>query len=607
MEARKKRNIKPGNELDHLFPTSEGENKTIRRNASVSDTVAFIPKVVQETLNQTEAIARKLKGSSVYETCSNIWHFVYGHINYKKDQEGYEQIRSPARVWRDRFSGVDCDCYSTFISSVLTNLGISHKLRITKYWKDYFQHIYPVVQNGGREIIIDCVTDKFNYEVPYSEKKDYPMDLQYLNGFDGDGMEGLGKVIKRNLSKKRFAPMKTSKKAAGLLSKIKAKKAAKSNQTPPTSSPSSVPAVKKKKKGFLKKIVSKINKINPATILLRNGVLASMKLNIKNVAKRLRWSYLTPEQAAAKGILPDKYQKLVATRQKLENIFSVAGGKVSNLKKAILGGKGNKDKAVNGLGMLPAFDYSDYMNVNTPLNQLLGQEMYYSENVEGMEGLGELGEPITLTSVAAAAGVIAGIVGALKQIGDIFGGKGKESADFDESKTNAPENNVNTSNVDTTSQTPVVNNTSLPNSTGESSNEGGDYDYGNNNSGAVVNTSSTNSSTSTEMDESNEDDQNALVPTGTGVQTNTDTGAKQPTDKQSFWDKNKTWLKPVAIGAGSLTLVAIGFHLLKAKKPPNNSPSHSLSGVPGKKKKKHHRKSKHGKSKHKQKQAIALL
>ena len=89
MEATKKRNIKNEAEYDKLFPKSEGDNKTIRRNANVSHTVSFIPKVVSETLNQTEAIARRLKGSSVYETCSTIWHFVYQHINYKKDEEGF--------------------------------------------------------------------------------------------------------------------------------------------------------------------------------------------------------------------------------------------------------------------------------------------------------------------------------------------------------------------------------------------------------------------------------------------------------------------------------------------------------------------------------------
>jgi hypothetical protein len=598
MEATKKRNIKSGSEYDKLFPKSEGDNKTIRRNANVTHTVSFIPKVVSETLNQTEAIARRLKGSSVYETCSNIWHFVYQHINYKKDEEGYEQIRSPARSWHDRFQGVDCDCYSTFISSILTNLGITHLLRITKYQKDYFQHIYPVVKNGNREIIIDCVTDKFDYEVPYSEKKDYPMDLQYLNGFDGDGMEELGKIVKRNMAKNKSASLPKAAK------KIKTK----SNLKKATSSGSSVPPVKKKKKGILKKVVSKINKINPATILLRNGVLVSMKLNIKNVAGRLRWSYLTPEQAAAKGIILEKFQKLVATRQKLENIFTVAGGKVDNLRKAILGGKGNKDKAVNGLGMLPMIEWSGYMNEYTPLDQILGPETYYSENIEGMEGLGQLGEPITLTSIAAAAGVIAGIVSALKQVGDIFGGKGKGTEDFDESKTDAPENNVNSASTNSSAQLPdTTNNSIIPNnSSSETFDEKSSQET--NSSNALVKTSDTNSST--EVDESNETGvttTKANSVSTTSDDSKDDTGTTPPDEKQTFWDKNKTWLKPVAIGVGGLTLIAVGFHLMKGKAQNKSSPPHSLSGVPHKKKKKkknHHRSHK---TKHHHKKAVALL
>ena len=242
------------------------------------------------------------------------------------------------------------------------------------------------------------------------------------------------------------------KKAGGLLKKIKSKAASK--PTAAASSQPSVPAVKQKKKGILKKVVSAVNKVNPATILLRNGILAAMKLNVKNVAARLRWGYLTPEQAAAKNIDPAKFQKLVATRQKLEKIFEGAGGKIANLKKAILSGKGNKDKAVSGLGMLPMVEWSGYMSEYTPLDQLLGPEIYYSENVEGMEGFsgfGELGEPVTLATVGAAMGVIAGIVAALKQIGDIFKSKQKGSEDFDESKTDAPENNVDVPKNDSSS------------------------------------------------------------------------------------------------------------------------------------------------------------
>ncbi|MBL7763649.1 MAG: hypothetical protein JNL23_09530, partial [Chitinophagaceae bacterium] len=83
MIAKTKRNIKPGYEYDQLFPASENNSETIRRNANVYHTVQFIPKVVQETLPQTTKIAQRLKGNTVYDTCKNIWHFVYQHINYK--------------------------------------------------------------------------------------------------------------------------------------------------------------------------------------------------------------------------------------------------------------------------------------------------------------------------------------------------------------------------------------------------------------------------------------------------------------------------------------------------------------------------------------------
>src|SRR6476620_7999482 len=99
MEATRKRNIRSGEEYSQLFPKAEGSTATIRKNANVTHTVAFIPKVVHDTRQQTKALAKTLKGKTTYETCSNIWHFVYQHIAYKKDQDGYEQIRSPARAW----------------------------------------------------------------------------------------------------------------------------------------------------------------------------------------------------------------------------------------------------------------------------------------------------------------------------------------------------------------------------------------------------------------------------------------------------------------------------------------------------------------------------
>ena len=93
-------------------------------------------------------------------------------------------------------------------------------------------------------------------------------------------------------------------------------------------------------------------------------------------------------------------------------------------------------------------------------------------------------------------------------------------------------------------------------------------------------------------------------------QTTNDTSNTPTPEKESFWNKNKSWLKPVAIGVGGISLIAIGFAVLKPKHTSNKS-SHqpSLSGVPKRKKNKgkHHRKKKASKPKYTKKKAVALL
>ena len=150
-------------------------------------------------------------------------------------------------------------------------------------------------------------------------------------------------------------------------------------------------------------------------------------------------------KAAAKGIDRIKHRKLVQTRNKIEKIFHTAGGKPINLRKAILGGKGNKDKAVNGLGWvdgLSGLDGIEYISEGTPLSQLLGHDVFYSENVDGMnsfEGFGELGEPITGAAIAAATAVVAAIAKNLKSIGDLFSKKNKDAANTDVNTDDTPD------------------------------------------------------------------------------------------------------------------------------------------------------------------------
>ncbi len=203
MKASHQRNIKPGIEYNHLFPKSKGERITVKKRANVDDTIKEIRVIVAETLNQTANIAKVLKGKNLQETLRNNWNFVYDHIQYKEDLEKFEELREPSALWRDRAG--DCDCMSIFLSSIMTNQGIPHVLRITKYpkiWPELprWQHIYPIVpktlavedfdykRNRLDYFVVDCVVDRFDYEVPYLEKSDYNMDLVRLNGVSDLGL-----------------------------------------------------------------------------------------------------------------------------------------------------------------------------------------------------------------------------------------------------------------------------------------------------------------------------------------------------------------------------------------------------------------------------------
>ncbi|MDX1350071.1 MAG: hypothetical protein R3279_07485 [Putridiphycobacter sp.] len=200
-----KRHIKPGNEYNKYFKAPLGEDPMLHVG-DVYSTLDTMESIINSTLNQTEAIAKVLKGSEVHQTAKNIWNFLYTHVQYTEDEPNIEQLRTPNRLWADRAKGVDCDCYSIFISSVLTNLNIPHSIRIAAYNnKPNFQHVYVVIPYSKKSIIIDPVLHQFNKEKPFTKKFDKVMiQHQALNGFNGvgnlpfgqefDSLNGLGTV-----------------------------------------------------------------------------------------------------------------------------------------------------------------------------------------------------------------------------------------------------------------------------------------------------------------------------------------------------------------------------------------------------------------------------
>jgi hypothetical protein len=430
-------------------------------------------------------------------------------------------------------------------------------LRVAKYSvKNGFQHIYPVVPIGnGNYITVDCVVDKFNYEVPFIEKIDKPMDLEFLDGIDGiddadtklngidaeDLMHGYDGEM-GDLGRKRFRDSKFFK---GLV-----------------------------------KVVHVANLVNPGAALLRVGILAALKLNMFKIAERLRFAYLDHDTASRKNFDMGKLQRIVGIKDKLEKIFYGAGGKIENFKKAILKGRGNRSKEVplSGLGEIDYNDYSEEHN----LSQILGVESYTTE-MNGVEGLGSLGEPATGAAIAAATTVLAAIAGLLKSIGSLKkGGKGGDPSSDASTENTSQEASQSSSigNDTTTTDTTAPSNTTSTVQT-DANNTGGE----NKSSTTDTPANDDKTATTTTTDEAN----TSTMPAVSARAANSNTPATQ----LSAMEKAKKWVSENKLATGAIAVTTIGLIAWGVKtltsKPKN--PKIALSGAPKKskaKKKKHH-------------------
>ncbi|WP_430811631.1 MULTISPECIES: hypothetical protein [unclassified Carboxylicivirga] len=206
------RNTQDGRQYNHLIKRASGKDVFVK-NGNVLETVESCIDLIAEHYREVEDLAQMLKvgeatePAEVKDTCRNIFNFAYHYLQYHKDEDGTEQLRTPARSWLDgqiKFkqlgmasAGIDCDDYSIFVGSILKCLGIPFKLRITKYdGRPNFQHIYvfvPAMGDSEDEIIIDPVLSKFDYQKPYSfERSDFNMSpLQMVSAIQGiDGVLG---------------------------------------------------------------------------------------------------------------------------------------------------------------------------------------------------------------------------------------------------------------------------------------------------------------------------------------------------------------------------------------------------------------------------------
>ncbi|MGB0271501.1 MAG: hypothetical protein ACPGAJ_06255 [Schleiferiaceae bacterium] len=391
------RNIRSGVEYEKYFSAPEQDDRIIIQDGEVTDTVELMKKVVWKYLADTEKIAQELKSPSVKRTSENIWNFLYHHIQYKLDQEGLEQLRRPARSWADRKSGIDCDCFAIFCSSILTNLQIPHSFRITKYdGSDYFQHVYVVVPYGGGLIKIDPVLSTFNYEKPFSTKRDIPMnlngiDVAVLSGTPGDSERpGLSEIwhgsqigdlqpVTNNPQDDAVHNYLLETKAAllampeGYSDEFVAALdyAIKHWHTPRRQEALDFLADLEASEGLgrlnregkffkslqkvgrgAKKALKTVVKYNPISTLARTGLMLALKMNLRGMRKHLMWGFSSQQQAKQAGIDAATLRRTQNALEKVKHLWvKKLFGKEETLRNIIL--KGNEQGLKGQLGAEP--------------------------------------------------------------------------------------------------------------------------------------------------------------------------------------------------------------------------------------------------------------
>lgn len=424
-----KRTIRDGKEYDKYFKSAQGKVEVWLKNASVCDTVFFMKKIIKKTLSQTKPIARQLQLACVKKSCKAVWDFCFNHFQYTKDAPGKEQVRSPYRSWADRKRGIDCDCFTVLIGSILANMNIPFTIRLTRYTSSSFEHVYPVAFTpNGEQVVIDCVVHKFNYEAPYKQKKDVNMDFEYLNGVEMERYNEFGELVRFEndlpidaedlfLDDLELDGLEGRKERLARRAKRKAKRQQKKADRKARNAAIKKLPFKQRVKERLKQGLNIVNKLNPGAALLRAGILAAMKLNLFKVPSKLRFAYWTDAQARRNNMDMGKFSQLKRIMKKLQTAYYGAGGNPAKLKKAILTGRGNRNRqvALNGLGYIPE-EISD----DDDLETILGEDLL--DEIEGaqLDGLGAVATAATGAAIATATGLIGAIAALIGKLGGVF-------------------------------------------------------------------------------------------------------------------------------------------------------------------------------------------
>ena len=314
------------------IPKADNKKVLKKRAGETRDIVREVLECYAESRDQLKDFAPYLKGRTATETCRNIWQFWKENIGYRVDAEGVQWIKTPAAVWETKFC--DCKSFSVAVAASLYALGINGKFRFASYGsnKELPTHVYVVAETEGREIIIDCVWNRFDDQKRFAKNWDYNMTAIYrISGIKDSRRKGELDIdvhdpdlteaeldLALNKQKLELEQMIARKKhgigsvtddayqteieahnaALGYIAGKKKNKSGGGSPAAPKQSKKLRKAIKKNDgKGVTKKQAKRLQKAGVTVKKRKEGLL-------KRVAKGLKKAVTTPVRLAAKTQLP---------------------------------------------------------------------------------------------------------------------------------------------------------------------------------------------------------------------------------------------------------------------------------------------------------------
>lgn len=175
-------------DYSHLIQ-EQATDENIYTGTGFDYTEKLLVDTVANSYKQVAPLAAHLKADNKLQSAFNVWYWLQDNIRYNYDGEGLEEIRYPARTWKDRFSGVDCDCLAVFTYCLLLNMGYKPKFEIVAFFGNaQWSHIY--INLDG--LAIDRVLNKFGVRpAEITKKKMLEVPVYSLRGLPSSVVEGL--------------------------------------------------------------------------------------------------------------------------------------------------------------------------------------------------------------------------------------------------------------------------------------------------------------------------------------------------------------------------------------------------------------------------------